>query len=493
MKKKVIVIGSGLGGLASAVRLANRGLDVELFEKRDQLGGRAYVYEINGFTFDGGPTAITAPFQLDEIFAEAGRKREDYFQMVPVHPSFRIFNPEGRSFDTGGDPGSILSQIDLWSPEDKQGYQRYIHATQSVFEKVFQEFSDRPCLHLNDMLKLVPDLVRLQSFQSVYQVISGYLKNDFLRQVFSFYPLLVGGSPLETPSIYAMLSYLERAWGTQYALGGTGSIVRALGKLLEELGGKVHLNAEVGEILIEGRKVAGVRLSDGSIHRADLVVSNADVSWTYRYLVPARYRRVYSNARIDRYKYSPSLFVIYFGAKRRYLDSRLAHHNIILGTRYKDLLVDIFDRKRLAEDFFLYLHMPTLTDPGMAPEGCETFTVLSPVPHLGSGVDWTKTARPYRDRIMKFLEENYLPDLQANIIAEHYIDPLHFQNTLNSYQGAAFSLAPTLTQSAWFRPHNRSEEFDNLYFCGAGTHPGAGLPGVLSSAKIVENLVLDQA
>jgi len=321
--------------------------------------------------------------------------------------------------------------------------------------------------------------------------VAQYVKNDFLRQVFSFHPLLVGGNPFDTTSIYALIHYLEREWGIHYALGGTSAIVQGLGRLFEELGGKVRLNAEVAEILIEGRQVSGVRLKDGSIHRADSVVSNADVAWTYRYLIPAQYRKTMTDRRIDGYKYSMSLFVIYFGTRRRYLDSQLAHHNIILGPRYHDLLKDIFDRKVLAEDFSLYLHMPTITDPSMAPDGCEAFYVLSPVPHLGSGTDWTKMARPYRDRIMQFLEKNYLPDLQANIVAEHYIDPLHFQNTLNSYRGSAFSVAPILTQSAWFRPHNRSEEFENLYFAGAGTHPGAGLPGVLSSAKIAEKLVLE--
>ena len=492
MKKKVIIIGGGFGGLATAVRLANRGLDVELFEKRDQLGGRAYVYEINGFKFDGGPTVIIAPFMFDEIFAEAGRKREDYFQTVPVNPFYRIFNHEGRQFDYNGDPKFILSQIDNWNPEDKKGYQHFITTTKAIFEKGFLDLSDRPFLHFSDMLKVAPDLIRLQSHKSVYQYVSQYVKNDFLRQVFSFHSLLVGGNPFNTTSIYASIHYLEREWGVHYALGGTGAIIQGLAKLFEELGGKVQLNTEVGEILVEDRKVTGIRLTDGSIHRADIVVSNADVGWTYRYLIPARYRRVYSDARVDHLKYSMSLFVIYFGTKRRYLDSRLAHHNIILGSRYKDLLNDIFNRKKLAEDFWLYLHMPTITDPSMAPEGCEAFYVLSPVPHLGSGVDWTKMARPYRDRIMKFLEENYLPDLQANIVAEHYIDPLHFQNTLNSYKGSAFSVAPILTQSAWFRPHNRSEEFDNLYFTGAGTHPGAGMPWVLSSAKIVEKLVLER-
>jgi phytoene desaturase len=474
MKKKVIVIGSGLGGLAAAVRLANRGLEVELFEKRDKLGGRAYVYDINGFKFDGGPTVITAPFMFDEIYQAAGRNRADYFQMVPVDPFYRIFNHEGRQ-------------------SDKEGYLRFIASTKAIFDKGFLELSDKPFLHVTDMLKIAPDLIRLQSYKTVYQYISQFVKNDFLRQVFSFHPLLVGGNPFDTTSIYTLIHYLEREWGVHYALGGTGAIVQALGKLFEELGGKINLNSDVAEILIEGRKTTGIRLIDGSIHRADMVVSNADVAWTYKYLIPARFRKSMTDSRMDHYKYSMSLFVIYFGTRKRYTDARLAHHNIILGPRYHDLLSDIFDRKKLAEDFSLYLHMPTITDPSMAPDGCEAFYVLSPVPHLGSGTDWTQVARPYRDRIMTFLEENYLPDLQANIIAEYYIDPLHFQNTLSSYRGAAFSVAPILTQSAWFRPHNRSEDFDNLYFTGAGTHPGAGMPGVLSSAKIVESLVLEDA
>jgi phytoene desaturase len=274
-------------------------------------------------------------------------------------------------------------------------------------------------------------------------------------------------------------------------MGGTGALVNAFERLFRELGGKIHLNCEIAEIEVDEakRQVTGIRLSDGTVHKADAIVSNADVGFTYRNLIPAQYRRKYTNRKIESMKYSMSLFVIYFGTKRRYLDTDLAHHNIILGERYKGLLNDIFNKKIVSEDFSLYLHMPTITDPTIAPEGHESFYVLSPVPHLGSGTDWRLKAKPYRDKIMGFLEENYLPDLQANIVAEHYIDPLHFQNVLNSYQGSAFSVQPILTQSAWFRPHNRSEDFSNLYFVGAGTHPGAGLPGVLSSSIIAENLI----
>jgi len=491
MAKKIIVIGSGFGGLGAAIRLAARGYDVEIFEKRDKLGGRAYVYEVNGFKFDGGPTIVTAPFMFDDIWAAAGAKREDYFELVPCDPYYRIFDWNKRRFDYNGDEAFILDEIRRWNPGDVEGYQKFIGTTKAIFEKGFVELADKPFLKFTDMLKVAPDLIRMQSYLSVYQYASQFVKDDFLRRCFSFHPLLIGGNPFDSPSIYAMIHYLEREWGVHYALGGTGAIVNAMERLFCELGGTIHLKAEIAEIVVadDGRSVKGVRLADGTFEAADAVVSNADVAFTYRSLIAEQYRRKWTNRRVERMKYSMSLAVIYFGTKRRYLDTELAHHNIILGQRYKELLRDIFRNKVVADDFSLYLHMPTLTDPSIAPEGHESFYVLSPVPHLGSGTDWREKARPYRDAIMNFLEENYLPDLQANIVAEHMIDPLHFQDTLNSYQGAAFSIRPILMQSAWFRPHNRSEDFRNLYFVGAGTHPGAGLPGVLSSSIIAENLI----
>ena len=488
MTKKIIVIGSGFGGLGAATRLAAKGYEVELFEKRDKLGGRAYVYEVNGFKFDGGPTVITAPFLFDEIWTAAGRRREDYFQLVPCDPFYRIFDHTGRQFNYNGDHQFILNQIDQWNPADKDGYERFIRTTKDIFD-TGMALIDKPFLHVSDMARVVPDLVRLQSYRSVYGYVSKFIKNDFLRRCFSFHPLLIGGNPLDAASLYVLIHYLERQWGVHYALGGTGAIVAAFGQLMNELGVKVHLNAEVKEILVEGRKATGVRMADGTVYKADDVVCNADVGWSYLNLIPAQYRKKNTDKRIKSFKYSMSLFVIYFGTKRRYTDSQLAHHNIILSERYNGLLRDIFGDQGLPEDFSLYLHMPTITDPTMAPPGHEAFYVLSPVPHLGAKIDWHKAAKPYRDTIMQFLEENYLPDLQANIVAEHYIDPLHFQGDLNSYLGSAFSVQPILTQSAWFRPHNRSEDLDNLYFVGAGTHPGAGLPGVLSSAKIVEGLI----
>jgi phytoene desaturase len=488
---KVIVIGSGFGGLGAAIRLAARGHEVELFEKRDKLGGRAYVYEQDGFKFDGGPTVITAPFMFDDLFAAAGRSREDYIKFVACDPYYRIFDKDKRAFDYNGDEDFILTQIEKWNPADKDGYIRFMKTTKPIFEKGFVELADKPFLHFTDMLKVAPDLIKMQSYLGVYRYVSQFIQDEFLRRCFSFHPLLIGGNPFDSPSIYAMIHYLEREWGIHYAVGGTGALVAALGRLFEELGGAIHLNAEVDQILVNGqtRKVTGIKLADGTIHKADHVVSNADVAWTYRQMIAPEHRRKFTDRRVDSMRYSMSLFVIYFGTKRRYTNAHLAHHNIILGNRYKELLQDIFRKKVLSKDFSLYLHMPTTTDSSIAPEGCENFYVLSPVPHLGGDTDWTQAAKPYRDAIMQFLEDNYLPDLEANIVTEHHIDPLHFQNTLNSHLGSAFSIQPILMQSAWFRPHNRSEEFDNLYFVGAGTHPGAGLPGVLSSSIIAENLI----
>lgn len=493
MKEKVLIIGSGFGGLGAAARLAARGYEVEIFEKLDKAGGRAYVFEQDGFTFDAGPTVITAPFMFDEIFAAAGRRREDYVAFEALDPFYRIFDHRGRAFDYNGDGDFIAGQIGEWNAADVDGYARFMESTRAIFQKGFVELADKPFLHVGDMLRVAPDLLRLKSHKPVYDYVSQFIENEFLRRCFSFHPLLIGGNPFDASSIYAMIHYLEREWGVHYAMGGTGALVGALVQLIEELGGRLHYNSEVAEIVVDKGRAKGVRLADGSVHGAEHVISNADVAWTYMNLVPGSARGLRnSDARWKKLtRYSMSLVVIYFGTKKLYRqEGRLAHHNIILSERYEGLLADIFKRKVLPEDFSLYLHMPTLTDASIAPAGHEAFYVLSPVPHLGSDVDWAQAARPYRDAIMQFLEENYLPDLQANIVTETMVDPRYFETTLNSYQGAAFSVEPILAQSAWFRPHNRSEDIENLYFVGAGTHPGAGLPGVLSSSIIVEELIV---
>jgi phytoene desaturase len=491
-KKKIVVIGSGFGGLGAAIRLASQGHEVEIFEKRDQLGGRAYQYEINGFKFDGGPTVITAPYMFDELFEGAGKQRTDYMELIPLDPFYRIFDQDTSYFDYRHKTEDMLKEIARRSPADQEGYLRFVKATQAIFEK-FHPSTDTPFLRLMDMLKIIPDIIRLRGMGGTYGFVSSFVKDDFLRRTFSFHPLLIGGNPFNTPSIFTLIVQFEKEYGVYYAKGGTGAIVSALGKLFSELGGRVHFNTEIQEIVIQDRKATGVRLADGTFIPADYVVCNGDIAFTYRYLIAPEHRRFYPNWRIDFMKYSMSLFVLYFGTKRRYLDSKLHHHNIILNQRYKGLLKDIFSGTGVPEDFSLYLHMPTFTDPDIAPPGHEAFYVLSPVPPLGKGSpDWNELAPAYKEKIFRFLEENYLPDLRTNLVAEHYIDPLHFQNTLNSYRGAAFSIRPTLTQSAWLRPHNRSEDFPNLYFVGAGTHPGAGVPAVLSSGKIAANLIAEE-
>ena len=496
MNKRIVVIGAGFGGLGAAARLAASGHHVTVVEQLDKLGGRGYVFEQDGFEFDAGPTIITAPWMFDEIWAKAGKKREDAVEFVKCDPFYRIFDHQHVPFDYNDDEAFILSEIDKRNPADKAGYQAFVRAAKAIFDKGFVELADKPFLGVGDMLKVAPDLIRLQSYKSVYQLVASYVQDPFLRQVFSFHPLLVGGNPFNTTSIYAMIHYLEREWGVWYAMGGTGRLVEAFGELITELGGDILLNAPVERILVEdgpdGKpRATGVTLADGRSILADAVVSNADVHHTYTKLVDPRFRKVMTDRKMDRLRYAMSLVVIYFGTKKRYAqEGLLAHHNILLGPRYQGLLSDIFDnRGQLADDFSLYLHMPTITDATIAPADHESFYVLSPVPNLKSGIDWEEHARSYRDAIMQHLEDHYLPDLQANLVTERFVDPRYFRDRLHAAHGSAFSVEPILTQSAWFRPHNRSEDVANLFIVGAGTHPGAGLPGVLSSAKIADDLV----
>jgi phytoene desaturase len=490
-KPRTVVIGSGFGGLAIAARLCARGHQVDLFEKLDKPGGRAYTFTQDGFTFDGGPTVITAPFLFDELFAMAGRKRGDYVEFIPINPFYRLFDHHGNYFEYNGDTDYVLAQIERWNPADKQGYLRFLERTRTLFQRGFVELADKPFLTLQSMLRIVPDLIRLQAYRSVYSYVAQFIQHEFLRRCFTFHPLLIGGNPFTASSIYALIHYLEREWGVWYARGGTGALVQALVRLIEEQGGQLHLNTEVAEILVENRRATGVRLHDGRIVHADYVISNADVPYTYLRLIDPRHRS-WRNSDF-RYKrltrYSMSLVVIYFGTNRLYRDTPLAHHNIILSEHYRELIAQIFEGRSLPQEFSLYLHMPTLTDPSLAPEGHEAFYVLSPVPHLGAPIDWGREAKPYRDAIIAFLEQHYLPNLRQHIVTEHMIDPRYFRDRLNTYLGTGFSIQPTLFQSAWFRPHNRSEDIENLYFVGAGTHPGAGLPGVLCSAKVVDSLI----
>lgn len=483
---KIVVIGSGFGGLSAAVRLQAQGHDVTIVEKRDKLGGRAYVYEQDGFKFDGGPTIITAPWLIDELFTLAGKNSKDYLTLVKIDPFYNIRWEDGTVFNYNDDKTNLYAQIAKIAPEEIEGYKRFASSLDKIYRVGF-DLIDKPFTSAWDMAKVVPEMIKLRSDRSVYKFAAKFFKNEKLREAFSFHPLLIGGNPFTSTSIYAMIHELEQKFGVWFAMGGTGALVKALGDLFIDIGGEIFTEAEVSEIIVRDGKARGVRIRTGEVIEADAVVSNADVAWTYLNLIDPKWRRKYTDRKIAKMTYSMSLFVIYFGTDKRYED--IAHHEILLANRYKGLLDEIFVSKTLADDFSLYLHRPTATDPSLAPDGCDCWYVLSPVPHLGGNIDWETMRGPYRDRIIAYLERHYLPELSKHIISEHVIDPVHFEGTLNSYLGSAFSVEPTLLQSAWLRPHNVSEDVGDLYFVGAGTHPGAGLPGVLSSGKIVGNLI----
>lgn len=488
-KKQVVVIGAGFGGLACAIRLAARGFRVTLVDKRDKPGGRAYVYSDQGYIFDGGPTVVTAPFLFEELFALCGKDISDYLHFVPLDPYYQIRFHDGNIFNYSGCHEKMVHEVESFNPSDVDGYIKFVQETEKIYKTGFEELGDLPFSSPMDMIKIVPKMMALGSYRTVYGLVSKYIKNRDLRVALSFHPLLVGGNPFTTTSIYALIHYLERRWGVWYSLGGTGAIVDALVSLFEQQGGKLVLNAEVSEISVDNGRVSGVKLSDSDFYGADIVVSNADSTFTYKYLLDPGVRKKYTNKKVDSMKYSMSLFVAYFGTNRKYPD--LKHHSILLGPRYKGLLNDIFNRKELADDFSLYLHAPSRTDPNMAPPGGEAFYVLSPVPHLESGDDWKSLENTYRDRIYDYLEKTCLPDLKSSMVTSRIITPEHFKNELNSIHGCAFSVEPILSQSAYFRPHNKSEDVEGLYFVGAGTHPGAGMPGVLCTAKVVDRLISD--
>lgn len=487
MNRTAIVIGSGFGGLAAAVRLRAKGYQVTVLEAGSQHGGRARVFEQDGFTFDAGPTVVTAPYLFDELFAALGKRREDYVTFVPVDPFYRCNFADGTTFDYVGDEERLLQQIGKFCADDVDGYKRLVRHAQKIFDVGYTELADKPFSALSDMLRIAPDLVRLSAHQSVYSLVAKYIKDERLRQVLTFEPLLIGGNPMKAPGIYLLIHWLERKWGVHYAKGGTGEIVRALVSLLREQGVSLETNAPVERILTLNRRATGVLLEDGRRLSADVVVCNADPTVVYSKMIDPGLLRRNRPKNVAKKRQSMSLFVGYFGTNRTYPDTR--HHTILLGARYRGLLEDIFERRVLAEDFSLYLHRPGASDPNMAPAGCEAFYVLSPVPNQLSGIDWEQKKEAYFDAILETLEERELPGLREHIVTRLSVDPRYFESELRSHQGAAFGLEPRLTQSAYFRYHNKSPEVDGLYFVGASTHPGAGMPGVLCSAKVLETLI----
>jgi phytoene desaturase len=485
--KPAVVIGSGFGGLAAAVRLRARGYPVVVLEALDQPGGRARVFERDGFQFDAGPTVITAPYLLEELYAAVGRDARDAYELVPVDPFYRVELHDGSRFDYVGDEERLLAQIERLSPRDVDGYRRFAAHAERIFQTGYEQLADKPFDRLSDMLRIVPQMMRLESHKTVHGLVAQYIRDERLRQVFTFQPLLVGGNPFTTTSIYALIHWLERKWGVWYAKGGTGALVRALVSLLADLDVPVRTSCPVERIVVENGKATGVVLTSGERIDASLVVANADPSMVYGKMLPEVPRPAHTDRKLDRVRGSMSLFVAYFGTRQSYPE--LAHHTILLGPRYRGLLDDIFAKKHLADDFSLYLHAPARSDPSMAPPGHDAFYVLSPVPNNLSGLDWSKEAPRYLDKILGHLEQRAMPNLRESLVTTSFIDPRNFEHDLRTRHGAAFGPEPILTQSAWFRFHNRSEDVDGLYFVGAGTHPGAGVPGVLCSAKVLDHVV----
>ncbi len=485
---RAAVIGSGFGGLAAAVRLQSLGVRTIVFESRDRPGGRAYVYEDQGFTFDAGPTVITAPECLEDVFAAAGKRMRDFVELLPVTPFYRLVWPDGVRFDYTGDAATLEAEIVRVAPDDLAGYRRFHAYTEKVYAKGYDDLGAVPFLRFWDMVRVAPHLMKLRADRSVYGAVSRFVKSEHLRQALSFHPLLVGGHPYRTSAIYTLIHHLERKWGVWFPKGGTGALVRGIARVFEEAGGELRLSSPVRSIEVTpGARPEHVVTTDAGREAFDMVVSNADVHHTYATLYGAEPRARRTARYVGRMQWSMSLVVIYFGTSRRYPD--LAHHTILFGKRYKGLLDDIFGANTLADDFSLYLHAPTVTDPSLAPPGGEAFYVLSPVPHLGTApIDWDAVGPVYADRILAALED-HLPGLRASVVTRRVFTPADFAGVLGAHHGSAFSVAPTLTQSAYFRPHNRDPRIPGLYLVGAGTHPGAGVPGVVNSAKATVSVV----
>jgi phytoene desaturase len=482
-----VVIGAGFGGLAAAIRLSVKGYRVKVYEKLDAAGGRASVFRQDGHTFDAGPTIITAPFLLQELWQLCGKRFEDDVNLVRMDPFYRIRFDDGTHFDYNGDPEHMRAEVARFAPDDLPGYERFLQLCEKCKKLGFEGMGEQAFDTLGDLIRAIPDFLRMGAWRSIHAQVARHFKNEHLRTVMSFHPLLIGGNPFSVTAAYALINALERNWGVHSAMGGTGAIVQGLVDLLKGRGIELHLNAPVQRILVENGQACGIELGSGVTVRSDIVISNGDTAWTYKNLVDARYRRRWSDRRIERGRYSMGLLVWYFGTRRRY--DEVPHHMLVLGPRYKGLLQDIFKRHVLADDFSLYLHRPTATDPSLAPAGCDTFYALAPVPHLDSGTDWRTQAEPMRRAIEQRLSDTVLPGLRAEVSTSLMMTPQDFHDRLWSYKGAGFGLEPLLLQSAWFRPHNRSEDLPGLYMVGAGTHPGAGVPGVLMSAKALEKVV----
>jgi phytoene desaturase len=489
--RKAIVIGSGFGGLAAAIRLAAKGYAVTVLEKLDSPGGRAYVHRRDGYVFDAGPTIVTAPQLFEELWALCGKTLADDVTLKALDPFYRIRFDDGTHFDYSGDPQKMRAEISRISPSDATGYDNFLAEAEDCYRMGFVELGDIAFETMGDLIAALPSMMKMRAWRSLYSMVSSHIKHPKLRIVLSVQALLIGGNPFSVTCVYSLIAALERRWGVHWAMGGTGELVRGMVGLLQGQGAQIRYNAEVKEITVERRGgercATGVILASGEQLTADIVVSNADTAWTYRNLIAPEYRRHWTNKKVERGHYSMSLFVWYFGCSKQYTD--VPHHMMILGPRYKALLDDIFKRKVLSDDFSLYLHRPSATDASMAPAGHDCYYVLAPVPHLDSGTNWAQKAEPFRQAIADHLDKTVMPGFQSHITTSFYTTPQDFHDRLLSFKGAAFGLEPLIQQSAYFRPHNRSEDITGLYMVGASTHPGAGIPGVLASAKALDSVV----
>ena len=487
-----VVIGAGFGGLAAAIRMAARGWQVTVLEKLDAPGGRAYVHRQDGFTFDAGPTIVTAPFMLEELWTLAGRRMADDIDLRPLDLFYRIRFDDGSCFDYSGDAAKMRAQVARFCPEDLPGYERFLEEAATCYRIGFEELGGVAYDKLTDMLLASPKLFKMRGWRTIYRMAAKHFRNPHLRVVMSFHPLLIGGNPFSVTCIYSLINALERRYGVHWPMGGTGKLVQGLVSLLQGLSGTLRCDAEVAQIELQTQprqraRATGVVLQNGERLAADVVVSNADTMWTYKHLIAKQQRPHWTDKRIEKGRYSMGLFVWYFGTDCHYHE--VPQHMIMMGPRYEGLLKDIFERHLLPQDFCLYLHRPSAIDPSMAPPGHDAFYVLSPVPHLGSGTDWATESERYREAIAQALEQTVLPGLRQHVVTSKVTHPQDFKDRLLAYKGAAFGLEPLLLQSAWFRPHNRSEDIDGLFVVGAGTHPGAGIPGVLMSAKALESVL----
>jgi phytoene desaturase len=488
--KNIAVIGSGFGGLAVAARLQARGMQVTLFEKNAAVGGHAYQLKKDGYTFDMGPSLITAPDIIDDVFKAAGRRMSDYLDLIYLDPFYRLYFHDGSVMDYTADADRMKEQMARFNPRDAANYDRFIDYVRKLYDAVIVDKLGAMPFNLSTMLQFLPKALKLRALQPAYSVVSRFFEDARNRFTFSFHPLFIGGSPFRSPSVYLMIPYLEKAGGVWFTKGGMYTLVKALESLFVELGGTVRTGAAVSEIVVRDGRAAGVMV-DGEFHEADAVVSNAHFAHTYLDLVKPRERRKWKDQKVKNMAYGMSTFLMYIGVRKQY--PQLLHHTLILSERYKELVEDIFDRKILAEDFSMYLHVPSRTDPEMAPPGCESMYVLVPVPNLEGATDWKTQAQPYADKILDYLENDFgLEGLRENIDVLELFTPEDFSSQRNNYLGSAWGVEPRLTQTATFRPGNRSEDVDGLYLVGANTHPGAGVPGVLLSAEATEQaMILD--